>query len=184
MITVQNFIEDFKSKKIQNTKTNENAVSDYLRSTLGIKTYIPFIIKREVIEMVVEKNIKVADGIKKYDNINSYVSFVVAMLTTHTALKFSDNPVADYDLLAESGLLPDIIAEFRADYDECSTLLQMTIAAELEDNNFNVLIGKFLDGLLKKFDGIGEILMNIIKNTEFKEEDLAKLKSLLDKYSK
>ena len=181
MISVQNFINEFKNEKIQNTKTSPNAVSEYLKAKLAIKTYIPFRTKREIVEMVVDKNMKVIDGIKKYDDIDSYVSFVVAMLSTHTALEFSEDPVADYDLLAESGLLPDIMAEFKTDYDECSALLKMTIAAELEDNNFNVIVGKFLDGLIKNLGGIADIIKGLINNTDFKEEDLAKLKSFLDK---
>lgn len=182
MITVKNFVENFKNKKIPQTASNEK--SRYLRSTLEIKTYLPFKEKRAVVEMVVEKNISVVDGIKKYDNINSYISFVIAMLSAHTILTFSEDPVADYDLLAESGLLPNIIDEFKADYDECDALLKMTLAAELEDNNFNVLVGRFLDGILKKFDGIDEILKNVIGNINFKEEDLAKLKGFLDRYNK
>ena len=188
-MTVQEFVKTFTEKKIINTKINEHAVSDYLKEELHIKTYIPFRIKREVVEMVVAQNIKEVDGVKHYDNINSYISFIVAMISTHTILKFSEDPVVDYDLLAENGLLPQIIAEFKASYDECDILLKMAVAAELENNNINVFVGKFLDGILKRMDGFGEIAKEKLGNlniqellgVNFKEEDLAKLSSFLDK---
>ena len=179
--TVRNFINEFKTKKIQNTKTDNTIVGKYIRDTLQVKTYIPFREKRAIVETIVEQNIEVVDGIKRHDSINGYVSFVMAMLKCHTTLEFEEDPVADYDLLAESGLLPLIIEEFRASYDESDILLKMALAAELEDNNVNVLIGKFLDGLSKKLEGISEALKDKLLSTEFGQEDLAKLKSLLNK---
>jgi hypothetical protein len=192
-IIVIDFVNDFKTKKIQNTKINEHAISDYLRDKLEIRSYLPFREKRAIAEMVVEQNIEFVDGIKRYDNINSYLSFVVATLTAYTNLEFNNSdPVADYDLLAESGLLPFIIAEFKSEYDEIDVLLKMAIAAELEDNNINTLVGKFLNGILDRLDSVGEVLKNSIGDIDikeilgenFKQEDLAKLKGFLDKYNK
>lgn len=189
---VQNFINDFKSKKIMNTKIDQDAVSKYLKKELEIKTYIPFRTKRQIVEMVVSQNTDWVDGIKKYDSINAYIGFVVAMISAHTSLQFSDDPVADYDLLAENGLLPQIIAEFKESYDECDILLKMALAMELEDNNINVLFGKFLNSILQRVDSIVELAKNTFGNIDikdvlgkvFKEEDLAELKGFLDKYNK
>ena len=175
------FINEFKTKKIQNTKTDNTIVGKYIRDALQIRTYIPFREKRAIVETIVEQNIEVVDGIKRHDSINGYVSFVMAMLKCHTTLEFGEDPVADYDLLAESGLLPLIIEEFRASYDESDIILKMALAMELEDNNTNVLIGRFLDGVLKKLDGVGALLKEKLLSINFKEEDLAKLKSLLNK---
>ena len=188
MINVQNFIKEFKEKKIVNSKINDHAVSDFLKEKLEIKTYIPFRTKREIVEMVVKQNITEVNGIKKHDSINGYVSFVVAMISMHTALEFSEDPIADYDLLAESGLLPQIITEFKESYDECQVLLNLCIQNELEDNNINVIVAKFLYGILDRLDGVGEMLKSIdlkdILGANFNEEDLAKLSSLLNKYNK
>lgn len=185
-------IETYHNKKIQNTKIEPNAVSEYLRNALEIKTYIPFRTKRILVETVVAQNIKWVDGIKKIDSINEYVGFIVAVLSAHTTLEFSDDPVADYDLLAESGLLPQIIAEFQESYNETKILLNMARTSELEDNNINVIVARFTDGILQRLDSVGEVLkdklgdLNLkdIIGADFKQEDLAKLSGFLNKYVK
>lgn len=191
-MTIQELITDFQSKKIQNTKLNEHAVSDYLKDKLEIKTYLPFRMKRTIAETVVSQNIEWVDGVKKINQFDEYVGFIIAVLTVHTNLSFSDDPVADYDLLAESGLLPQIIAEFQESYSECDVLLKMARAMELEDNNINAVVARFLDSILKKLDGVGEVLGNVLGGIDiqsllggnFNEEDLANLKGFLDKYNK
>lgn len=186
---INELITDYKAKKISNTQIKPNAVSEYLRKTLEIKEYIPFKKKREIVEMVVAQNTQFIDGVKRNDAIGQYVSFVVAMLIAHSNLEFETDPVADYDLLAESGLLPLIINEFKADYSECDVLLKMSLASELEDNNIEILVGHFLDKILKKIDDFGDALkgkfeeldLKDIFGADFKEEDLAKLSGFLDK---
>lgn len=186
------FVEKFKNDKVVNSKINPNAISDYLKKELEIKTYISFRLKRSIVETVVYQNIEDVDGIKKYDSINSYIGFIVASLTTHTNLEFGDDPVEDYDLLAECGLLPQIIAEFEASHNECDILLKMALAMELEDNKLEVVVNRFLNEILNKLDGVGEVLKSTFGNiniqdvlgNHFKEEDLTQLKGFLDKYNK
>lgn len=186
------FVEKFKNDKIANSKIAPDAVSNYLRKELEIKTYLPFRDKRAIVEMVVAQNTEWVDGIKRNDAINQYIGFVVAMIGAHTSLQFSEDPVADYDLLAENGLLPLIIAEFKESYDESDILLKLALAAELEDNNINVLVGRFLNDILNRLDGVGEILKNQLGHFniqdllggKFNENDLANLKGFLDKYNK
>lgn len=191
-MNILEFVKDFQDKKIQNNKLNEHAVSDYLKEKLEIKTYLPFREKRILAETVVSQNIEWVDGVKKIDSINEYVGFIVAVLSAHTNLSFSDDPVADYDLLAESGLLPQIIAEFQESYSECDILLKLARNSELEDNNINAIVARFTDGILQKLDSVGEVLKDQFGNIDiqnilggaFKQEDLAKLKGFLDKYNK
>ena len=171
-----------------NTKQGIDEKSEWIRNTLEIKTYIPFREKREIAEMIVTQNIQEVDGIKKYDDINSYVSLIVASIVAHTSLEFGEDVIADYDLLAESGLLPQIIAEFQSSHEEIGILLKMAIAYEIEDNNINVLVGHFLNSILGKFDSLGKMFQSKLENFEFKDilgdfkqEDLAKLSSFLNK---
>ena len=82
-----------------------------------------------------------------------------------------------------------IITEFKESYDECDIVLKMALAMELEDNNVNVLVGKFLNGVLKKLDVVAEgfkgamegVDMNSLLGADFKEEDLTKLAGLIDR---
>lgn len=184
-ITVRDFVQKFNNQKFINIKTNPNEKSEFITKELEIRTYIPFKKKREIAELIVSQNITIDDGIKKIDTINQYISFIISMISTHTNLQWGDDPIADYDLLSESKLLPQIIAEFRESYDECEAMLKMVVAKELEDNNVNVLIGKFLDSILNKLDTVTGGLSSAIKNIDLKsiigDEDLTKFIGLLDK---
>jgi hypothetical protein len=189
IMNIKEFVEAYKAKKFMNTKQGVDERAEWMRSQLGIKEYIPLREKREIAEMIVAQNIKEVDGIKKYDDIDSYVSLIVASIAAHTALEFSDDPIDDYDLLAASGLLPQIIAEFQGSHEEIGILLKMAIAAELEENNVNVLVGRFLNKISVALDGIVDITKDKFEGfnfkdifgENFKEEDLAKLGGLLNK---
>ena len=185
---VIDFVQSAKDKKVMNTKIAPDAVEKFIRDNLEIREYIPFNKKRMIAEMVVNSNTDVIDGVKKHDSISAYIGFVVSMLSSHTNLEFSDNPVIDYDLLAESGLLMPIIETFHPDYNECDVVLKMALAQEMEDNNVNALVGRFLNNITDKLDGVGEMLKSVIGNVDLNEilggikgEDLAELSGLLNK---
>ena len=179
---VTEFIKNFTEKKISNTKIEPEAVQKYLRKELNIKTYIPFEEKRKIADIMVDKYMTEENGIKKYDNISSYVGFVSAMIMAHTDLEFSEYPITDYDLLAESGLLSCIISEFQESYNECYTILKMAIDMELEDNHVGALIGKFLDIILKKMEGLMEGFdVTKLLGEDITVENLATISGFLDK---
>ena len=193
MITVKDFCEKFKKDGVINTKIAPDAVSEYIKKELEVKTYLPFMTKREIVEMVVDANITMVDGVKKYDNIRGYVAFIAAMIQAHTNIEFNtENPMPDYDMLAESKLLQQIVETFREDYDECDVLLKMALAAEMEDNNGKAILGRFLNGVLERLDDVIEILSDAAGELDLKRmfgdnfnaENLAKLSSFLDKYEK
>lgn len=192
-ITAKQFVEDFQENNIQNTKINEHAVEDYIRKKLEIKEYIPFTEKCKIIEVVVGKSIVEENGVKRVDPISQYISFVIAMLVAHTSLDITrDNPISDYDTLCETGLLEPIVMLFQKDYDECKVVLDMLVSQVLEDNNFNVIVGKFLNGILAHIDVFATTLKESMGNVDiakilgdnFKEEDMVKLHSFLDSYNK
>lgn len=192
MATVVEFVEKFKKNKIANTKTDNTVVSNFIKKELEVREYVPFKEKRAIVELLVLKNIEVVDGVKKHDAISGYVSFVSAMLVAHTNLELSEDPVADYDVLSENKLLAPIIETFRTSYDECDVLLKMALASELEDNNVNMLFGRFLNGILERLDTVGEVIkstigevdINSILGEKFNQEDINKLKGFLNKYNK
>ena len=186
---IKDFINAYNAKKFMNTRQGVDEKSEWLRKELEIKTYIPFRKKRQIAEMIVSQNIKEVDGIKKYDGIDGYIGLMVASIAAHTNIEWGSDPVVDYDLLAESGLLPQIIAEFESSHKEIDIILKMALESELEDNNINVLVGHFLDKILKKIDDFGDVLkdklgdfnLKDILGADLNKEDLAKLFSLLDK---
>ena len=186
------FVQGFKDKKIMNTKVDTDAVGKYIKEILEVREYVPFKEKRAIIELIVLNNTKVVDGVKNIDSISQYISFITAMLTAHTNLEFGEDPVVDYDILSENGLLAPIIETFKTDYSECDVLLKMALADELEDNNVNIVFGKFLNGILYRLDAVVEYIkstmdgvdINSILGESFNQEDLAKLSSFLDKYTK
>ena len=184
-MTVNEFYENYKIKKFMNTPQGIIDKSEWIRSEIGIKNYIPFMEKRKIAEMVVKQNINVVDGIKKYDSIGAYIGFIVASIMAHTELRFSDNPFVDYDLLAECGLLPQIVAEFQESHNEIDVLIKMVLSSELEDNQPGALIGKFLDSVLKKLDGASDVLNGLVGNMDLNDmlsnENVAKIVGLLNK---
>ena len=190
-ITIQELVKNFKDKNIKNTRVDEHAVENYVKQNVEFKTYIPFRQKRKIAEMVVAKSVRVVDGVKKNDQIEQFISFVVAMISAHTNLEWSNDPIADYDLLAESGLLPLIITEFKQSYDESEIVLKMLISMEMEDNNVNAVFARFLNGILEKVSEVGDAItesvdadnLQAIFGENFKVEDLAKLSGLLNKYN-
>ena len=185
---VVEFIELYKNSKVQNTKMAPDAVEQFLKKTLDVKEYVPFKKKEEIVKTIIEYNLEENNGIKKIDSINQYLSFISAMLVSHTNLEIED-PADDYDLLAEYGLVEQIVSLFAKDYKEFETLLKMAVADELEDNNLSVVVNKFLNSVSDKFDDIVALVANVadgfdaskLFGKEIKKEDLGKLVSLLDK---
>ena len=188
-LTVQEFCNEFVEKKITNNKIYPNAIEDFIRQRLDITEYLPFNTKREIVEMIVEQVVTEEDGVKRADGISQFLAFIVAMVASHTTLVFSDKPEEDYDALSRCGVLEHIIAIFKKDVDECDVLLKMAIADELADNNLNVIIGKFLNGILGKLDGVVDVVKGVTENLDLskllganiKEEDVAKFIGFIDK---
>jgi hypothetical protein len=189
MITIKEFVENYKAKKFMNTKQGVDERVEWIKKELGIKPYVSFREKRKIAEMVVAKNIEEVDGIKKYDSIDGYISFIVTSIMAHTNLEWSNDPVADYDLLAESGLLPQIIAQFQSSHDEIDLLRKMVLEMELEDNNTNALIARFLNKILGLLDNVAEMAKSKLGNfdikdvlgADFKEEDIALFMNAINK---
>ena len=183
--SIKEFCDAYKAKNFMNTSKGVQDRIEWIKKEIGVKGYVAFRTKREIAEMIVEQNIEVVDGIKKYDAIGAYIGFVVASIMAHTTLQFSDDPIADYDLLAESGLMPQIVSMFQDSHNEIDILMKMALAAELEDNNTNVLIGHFLDEILKKTEGLSVALNGTFGDLNLKEvfnnENLAKIIGFLNK---
>lgn len=186
---VAEFVQAFSAKKFMNTNQGLDEKSKWIRSELEIKSYIPFREKRKIAEMIVAQNINDVDGVKRYDSIDGYVSLIVASIAAHTNLEWGDDPIADYDLLAASDVLADILVEFEGSHREIEVLLNMALDMEMEDNEINVMVGHFLNkisGVLDVVvdsvkDKLGDFELKDILGANFNDEDLAKLSGFLDR---
>lgn len=191
-IIVKELVQEFKDKKIQNSKAMPTGIEDFINSKLKIKPYIPFTDKRKIAEMVISQNTIDEYGVKKIDSTHEFVGFIIATLAAHTNLGFGANPIEDYDALSESGLLEHILATFKKDFDECNVVLQMVRNDVLADNNLNTVVAKFLDGILEKLDGVGDTIKGIVEKIDLdkftglglNEKEINGLKKLLNKYVK
>ena len=191
-INVKELVQEFKDKKIMNTKVEPNAIENFILKKLEIKPYIPFTDKRKIAEMVVDQNITEEYGVKKIDSVSEFVGLIIATLAAHTNLSFGPNAIEDYDVLSESGLLEYILATFKKDFNECKAILQMVRNDVLADNNLSVIVVKFLDGISEKLDGVGDTIKGVVEKIDLDkftglgldEKELNGLKKLLHKYSK
>ena len=186
---IKAFVESYKAKTFMSTPQGLNDKAEWIREQLKIKKYIPFMEKRKIAEMVVEQNIEVVDGIKKYDKISAYISLIMASIIAHTSLECSDDPISDYDLLAESGLLPEVLATFAGSHQEIDLLVHMALDMELEDNQINAIIGR----LSNKISGTLDVIVDTAKDkfekldlskvlgADFSEEDLTTIRGFLNK---
>ena len=182
------FIAAYKNFKQQNIRADEKEIGEYIKKTLEVKTYIPFMTKRIIAETIVEGNTERINGIWKNDAIDQYMSFIIAMLQSHTNLEISENPMDDYDLLAENELLMPVIATFQTDYSENEIILKMALGMKLEDNSVSALVGELVGNVSNTLDNVSKKLENLdmkkLLGANFKEEDLAKLNSFLNKFVK
>lgn len=186
---VNDFIQEFVDKKISNTKIQPNAVEEFIKDKLTIRIFIPFVEKRRIVELVVSANTTEEYNVKKIDSVGQFVGFVTAMLVAHTDLELDQaDPIKSYDALSEVGLLEPIISCFQKDYSECEVLLKMAVSDVLADNELNVVVARFLDGVLNKLDSVSGALKEKVESLDLEElfgdikpEDLTKLNSLLDK---
>ena len=84
-MTIQNFIEDFKAKKIMNTAIAPNAVSDYLKRELEVKDYVHFAEKQSVAQIVLESCANITDGVIAIDSIQKYIIFTTVGIIHHAS---------------------------------------------------------------------------------------------------
>ena len=190
-MTVQNFISEYIEKKIINNKVNPHATLDFIREKIDVVEYIPFTQKMNIVNNIISEIIKEVDGVKKVNSVAQYMAFITTMLSSHTSLQFED-VYEDYDALNQCGLIEQIVALFQKDYAECETILKMVVADELADNNLSVVVGKFLNGVLGKLDGVIDIAKGFTENldlskllgTNINEEEKAKFLGIIDKLNK
>lgn len=182
---VKQFIEEFEAKKIQNTKVNEHAVSQYLRNTLEIKHYLPFAEKRELCVRVLNAcNTRENSGFVKVDSVARYITFTLFIISAYTNLEFSAgenndfDALDEYDMLCRADLLNPILNEIGGEYTTCNNLLNMMMSDIVENNN---TIENIIGMTISKFgDSLDNLIAVIADKVESMELDLSQID--IDKY--
>ena len=187
--TVMGLIQEFKEKKIQNTKLNEHAVSDYLREKLEVKTYLPFAEKRDLCERVLNACNTVDDsGLVKVDSVSRYIVFTISIISQYTNIEFSSgdediDSLDEYDMLCESRLLNPILEVIGEEYATCNNMLNMMMAdIEANNNTVETVLGHNLNRITDSIDNLINVITEKVEDMDLdlSQIDLDKYKEFLD----
>jgi hypothetical protein len=158
---IKEFIE--KVKGVKNTNYKPNAVSEFIRSTLEIKEYVPFVEKRDLCEKVLEVVCTKNGAIVEFDSVSRYILFTISMLTKYTNLEFENTDGLDaidqYDMLCQHGLLNPILEVIAGEYETCNNILNMMMAdIDANNNNIAAVANSALQNMFDIIEGFADVL--------------------------
>ena len=189
-MTIQNFIEDFKTKKVMNTQIAPNAISDYIKKELEVKDYVPFVEKRELCASVLNAcSTKDNNGLIKVDSVSRYIIFTISIISKYTNLEFSSgedtefDSLDEYDMLCQAGLLNPILDVIGTEYATCNNILNMMLDDMLANNNtIEAVFGNTLDKVVDSIDGLVDIFADKVEslNLDLNQIDIDKYKGLIE----
>ena len=122
------------------------------------RTYMPYAIKMAEARQIVERTTNVeADGEQLFASSSPmrWVLYVMSVMLFYTSLEFSNDVMADYDMLDEAGVIEYIFAAIGKDTDTFQTVLNMTYDDYMTNEHDIVsfiqqkfaAIGKLIDGI-------------------------------------
>lgn len=182
---VTEFVEIMNENKAKlSSRTDANAVTNFVKKTLNTKEYLPLQEKKDLISRIIDTSIIYENSMYKFDEIDKYVSLVMFSIETYTDIELSDNIEDDYDVLAKNGLLATIIDSFDTEYQSVTMLLSMQSNYVLSDNALGAKFGSLIDNLSKHIDNLSNILQTKIEevNLDMSDIDLNEINSLLEKF--
>lgn len=187
---ITEFVQNFNSKKITNTKLAPNAVQEYIAKELEVKKYIPFVDKRALCESVLETCCTKDDnGLVKVDSVTRYILFTISVITKYTNLEFSSgkddeyDSLDEYDILCESGLLNPILAVIGEEYAACNNMLNMMMDDIIANNNtVEAVTGHALSKITDSVDELINVFADKVEEMELdlSQIDIDKYKGILD----
>jgi hypothetical protein len=185
---VTEFISEFENKKVQNTKLNEHAVFDYIKTTLEVKEYLPFADKRDLCANVLDNSCFTNGSIVEVDSVSRYFFFTIAVISKYTNLEFENTDDLDaidqYDMLCQSGLLNEILDVIGGEYEVCNNMLNMMMAdINANNNNVAVVVNKALQKVLGSVDVLVNALADKIEEMELdlSQIDIDKIMGVINK---
>ena len=166
------------------SKTNANAMSDFIKKTLEVKDYLPLQEKKDLISKIIDSSIIYENSMYKFDEIDKYVHLVMLSIAVYTNIELSDDIENDYDELCRSGLLTMIVDSFKDEYKSVMMLLDMQCNYILADNAIGAKIGAFIEGLSKNINSLADVLKTKVESMNFdmSDMDLNNIQSLLEKF--
>ena len=184
-MTINEFIDAVNANKAKlYNKADKNALQNFIKQTLHIKSYIPIIDKQHLAMRVLDACTFEENGVIKTDSFQKYFLFTINVLKMYTDLEFDEegNIYEEYDELCSNGLLDAILDTFEEDYGRANTILNMLYADMIENNNSTAnLIGTAMSKLSTGADELIHSLSDKIAdiNTNLNNEDIAKLQNFL-----
>lgn len=182
---VNEFIQKVNENKTKlYNKADKNALSNFIKQTLNVKSYVPIIDKHHLANRVLDACTFEENGVIKTDSFQKYFLFTIGALKMYTDLEFDEegNIYEEYDELCSNGLLDAILDTFEEDYGRANAILNMLYADMIENNNSIAnLIGTTMSKLSTGADGLIHSLSEKIAdiNTNINNEDITKLQSFL-----
>lgn len=189
-ISVQSFVEEYLNKNI-NSKINQNAVVDFIKQRLEVKSYVPFVEKREMCASVLEGACSKEGSIVEVDSVSRYLFFTIAIISKYTNLEFGKtdglDSIDEYDMLCQSGLLNYILDVIGGEYEVCNNILNMMMA-DINANNNHVAV--VVDKALQKVLGSVDVLVNALADKvgafelDLSQIDIDKIMGVINKLPK
>ena len=158
-----------------------------LENILEIRTYIPIVEKKAILEDVLDRCFVVEDGVLICDYVLKRMAFELAMIKYHTNLEIDITSEEDYDEIHNTRV--NFYELYEADYDECHSLIegmekelrsQYSIESSIAHltNKLSNSIEDLVDGVAKQINGFD------MSKFGFEGKELAQFKDLLIKYGK
>lgn len=182
-MNTKNLVELMSNNKTKLLKPEQ--IQAFLKKELEVKEYLGIKTKKTLVQDIVNECILYDDGVFKFDDIEKYIVFTMRTIAAYTNLELSEDIEEDYDLLCEAKLLEAVINIFKKEYDDVNVLLQMKCDYILSGNTIEAQLGRFLDGVSEKLDGLVGMLSNKMdgfdmNNLPFDAESLQKLMKFID----
>lgn len=144
--------------------TDKKAVLD----KIIVDKYIPFIAKKEVIDVIIANFLDVENGMYTYEPMNKHLSFVLGFVSLYTNLSYDEGEgIIAFDGLMKHNIIDHIISCVGYDYNDFVNMFEETLAAKIDLNNsistrLASLLGA-LETILKNMDQekINELLDQI-----------------------
>lgn len=141
---IKEFIELYKANK-------KDAIQK-----INVKTYLPFLTKKLVIESLVKDLLFDNNGVYEYNAMDKYFTYTLAAITVYTDLEFSTDDegyYAEYDELVQSGAFGEILEIVGDDYKVFYQFFETTFHTELEQkNSVSLQAGRVLSSLGSAID--------------------------------